>query len=159
MAVRSSLGPRKPVVIKFPKKTMTKQSFKDSCNINKIMEKYAKSGQMPAINASDQKFEFASSISFTESMQIITDASQTFDGLPARMRQRFGNNPALFLEFVENPANRTEMGAMGLLSEEATEALENEKKAAMAASEPEANAKPASPPAKPADGDAAQLPT
>lgn len=37
-----------------------------------------------------------------------------FDTLPSKLRLRFGNDPAEFLSFVEDPANDQEMIDLGL---------------------------------------------
>lgn len=157
--VRSSLGPRLRVQIKFPEKGRTKQSFRKECDINLIMSRYVKTGQIQHLNFREAKYDFASSRSFTESMQIMKDADALFSDLPAIMRARFGNNPKLFLEFVENPANRPEMADLGLLSEEATLALQTSKDAISVASELPANDKLPSSGAKPAKEEPAHVPT
>jgi phage internal scaffolding protein len=46
-------------------------------------------------------------------------AQDSFLALPAKVRARFDNDPALFVDFASDEANRDELKALGLLREEA----------------------------------------
>ena len=107
--------PRKRYQIKFPKQGRAKQSFADECNINTIMAKYQKTGAISHFNKHGADYAFATSDDFTTSMQIITTAQDMFDGLPSSIRTRFANDPAQFLDFVQDPDNDDEMAKLGLI--------------------------------------------
>ncbi len=110
--------PRQRLQIKFPKQGRTKQSFKDECDINLIMEKYRKTGAISHVNTYGQSYGFATSIDFTEAMHLITTAQEMFDGLPSAIRTRFENNPSQFLDFVQDANNVDEMKELGLIAPE-----------------------------------------
>lgn len=106
---------KRPHAITFdPKKSMTKQSFKDECNINKIMEKFQRSGIINHYAAHAPTYGDASPVDYLEALQVIATASEMFDELPSSVRKRFNNNPADFLEFAENPENIEQMRKYGL---------------------------------------------
>ena len=96
---------------------MTKPEFKDQCDINNIMRRFLREGAVSHVARSEGKFEFASSIDFHEAMNQVVRAQELFDSLPAGLRARFGNDPGAYLDFVQDPANRTELAHLGLLNE------------------------------------------
>ncbi len=91
-----------------------KQSFKDECDINKIMAKYQKTGAISHFNKHSPQYGFATSIDFADSMRIVTDAQRMFDDLPSSIRAKFDNQPEKFLAFVQDDANASEMADLGL---------------------------------------------
>lgn len=108
----------------------TKQSFKDECDVNNIMAKYKKTGILPQVIKKNPEYgDFSNPVDFLESMDTVAKAQQQFEGLPAQMRERFENDPYKFLEFCSKKENREEMASLGLLNENAMEALKNEKQA------------------------------
>lgn len=109
----------------FPKgtKKRTQQQFKDECDINQIMAKYQKTGALTHVAANAPHYGFADSIDFNAAMQTITRAEQMFADLPSSLRKRFGHDPAAYLDFVSDEANRPEMAELGLLSDEAVEQM------------------------------------
>ncbi len=92
----------------------TKQSFTKECNINNIMSKYQKSGAISHFNQHSAEYGFATGQSFSEAMLLVVQAQDMFEGLPSSIRSRFGNNPATFLDFVQDANNADEMIALGL---------------------------------------------
>ncbi len=109
--------PRNRVQITFAKNGRTKQSFKDECDINNIMRKYQKTGAVAHANQHAPNYGFATSLDFSDAMRLITTAQDMFDGLPSSIRTRFANDPALFLDFVQDADNEAEMAKLGLVEE------------------------------------------
>lgn len=105
-------GPKVRVSID-PEEGRTKQSFKDDCDINFIVKKYVKSGQMPYIRENGVYADHTATDLF-ESMQIVAKSKTMFEELPAAIRNRFENDPVKFLEFTEDPTNQDEMIDLGL---------------------------------------------
>lgn len=67
-------------------------------------------------NATRQpRFMEVPSASFHEMLIQVTDIQNEFRGLPAKIRNRFQNDPFQMLRFVENPRNRKEAIKMGLI--------------------------------------------
>ena len=108
--------PRKRVQLKFAKKGRTKQSFADECDINNIMAKYQKTGAITHVNRHGAQYDFATSTDFTEAMRTVVTAQNMFDGLPSSIRTRFANDPAQFLDFVQDANNTAEMKKLGLIA-------------------------------------------
>jgi phage internal scaffolding protein len=101
--------------LKFKKPSMTKQSFRDEVNINNIMKKYEKTGLLTHVKQYGGKYaDLADSSDYHTSMNIILEAQEAFDTLPSKVRHEFYNDPAKFLEFVQDPANAEKMIEMGL---------------------------------------------
>jgi phage internal scaffolding protein len=50
-------------------------------------------------------------------------AQDSFLALPAKIRSRFGNDPALFVEFASDEANKDEMKALGLFRHETVDTV------------------------------------
>ncbi len=116
MEVRSvfNRGPR--VRIKFPAKGRTKQSCKDECDINLIMAKYQRTGAIEHRNRHRADYGFATSHDFSSAMRTVVIAQEMFDGLPSSIRQRFGQDPGAFLDFVQDADNESELRRLGLLA-------------------------------------------
>lgn len=95
--------------------SLAKQSFKDECDINKIMRRYEKTGVVDHLN----KFngDYGSFLGFEDyhtSMNQILAAEEAFMALPAKVRARFNHSPAEFLQFAQNADNHEEMVELGL---------------------------------------------
>lgn len=97
----------------------TKQSFKDECDINVIMRRYDKTGVLPAGVGVGSYADFSSVGSFQDSQNILIKAQSQFDALPARVRDRFQNDPEKLLRFIADKANFEEAKKLGLLKDEA----------------------------------------
>lgn len=111
-----SKGTRVPVVVLCQDKSLTKQAEAEMCDINFIMRKYDKSGLVSHLNDRPGFYADVSSVpDYQASLAIVRQAQQVFAELPGKMRARFNNDPAEYLAFVENPANREEMIELGMI--------------------------------------------
>lgn len=94
----------------------TKQSDKDLCDINLIMKKYAKSGDLSLLNRRVASYgEVFDDIGYVEAFNRVQAVNELFASLDARTRERFGNDPKQFLAFGANPANVSELVELGIL--------------------------------------------
>lgn len=109
---RFNLGPR--VSLDCGKVSRTKQSFRDECDINRIMAKFIKTGSIDHLRKHGGSYGDATSVDFHEAMNVITSAEQMFGELPSAIRVRFNDDPAEFLDFVGDDANLEEMRDLGL---------------------------------------------
>jgi len=101
----------------------TKQSFKEQCDINWIMERYNKTGQFPDLVKREGKYgDFSSAGTYQEALNVVRHAEIQFASLSSAVRERFLNDPARFLEFVGDPSNVDEMVELGLATAETIEA-------------------------------------
>jgi len=141
---------RKKVSIEFKEPTLTKQSFRDECDINNIMKKYRRTGVLPTLIKENPMWgDFSNPVDFQEAQNIVIKAVEQFQSLPAHVRERFNNSPEKFLEFTHKKENREEMGRLGLLKEDAVKAKgtasnkEDGEAPASPGSEPKTKEKPA----------------
>lgn len=97
---------------------LTKQSEKDSCDINQILKRYERTGSLPDLIRSDGHFaDYSEVLDYQEACELIRHAEYQFAALDAPIRNRFANDPGNFLAFATDPRNREEMGKLGLLKE------------------------------------------
>lgn len=108
----------------------TKQSMRDSCDINNIMGRYLRSGTVDHLAVHGGSYGFASSATFKDAMNVVRKAEEMFETLDSGLRKRFGNSPAAFLDYVQardadgQLSNLREMRSLGLaLPEKAPEPL------------------------------------
>lgn len=115
--VKHAFSYREPqeFAIKSDKPSKTRQEFANECDINTIMGRYAVTGVLDYVNKHQPTFEDVSSLDFTNAMQTVAAARSAFYDLPASVRDRFDNEPAFMLGFLENPQNREEAIELGLV--------------------------------------------
>ncbi len=100
---------------RFTGPSLTRQAEKDATDVNLIMKKYEKTGQLPEMIKQEPKFgDFSQMQDYHTSVNLVMKAEEQFRNLDAHVRKRFQNNPAEFLEFCEDPANAKEMIDLGL---------------------------------------------
>lgn len=119
---------RRRVQKKFPENEAirTEQHHKEDCDVNNIVRRHLKTGQLPwfAKQGNPQFGDFSEVGSYHEAMNTLLDARDQFETLPAQLRKRFGNDPGEFLEFVHNPENAEEMVKLGLATKKQDNASE-----------------------------------
>lgn len=93
---------------------MTKQSFKDECDINFIMGKYAKGQVVDHLAKYQGNYGFVEAATLHDMMNIVTVAQTMFNDLESEVRLRFGNSPEAFLAFAQDEKNLPELRKMGL---------------------------------------------
>ncbi|UYD39211.1 MAG: internal scaffolding protein [Wigfec virus K19_151] len=85
------------------------QSFKKQCDINNIMEQYAKTGMLP--NQTHQTPQFIDCSQVTDlqtAFNIANNAIESFNSLPPEVRKAMDNNPANLESFILDE-NNTEL--------------------------------------------------
>lgn len=119
VTIRSSYSPRNRVQIGFDGEvSLTHQSFSEDCDINKIINRYQKSGVLEHVSSSSPTYgDYTTACDYQSSLNVVLVAQDSFMSLPAKVRARFQNDPGEFLDFVSDPKNRNEVKAMGLGSE------------------------------------------
>ena len=113
--MRHGYSKQKRVRIKPRGKSRTKQEFTEECNINNIVAKYQRTGAIDHYSKYAPRYGEVSGQTFHQAMNIVCEAQQMFDDLPANVRDRFSQDPAEFLDFVSDPENVEEMAALGLV--------------------------------------------
>lgn len=110
---------RKPPKVTFGnfEPTKTRQSEKDSADINVIVKRFAAQGVI-SLNSKPGLFLDVSEMGdYREAVEQVRQADEFFMQLSSAVRKRFDNDPAVFLDFVSNPENRDEMAKLGLLGD------------------------------------------
>lgn len=109
----------RPIIKCDPKSIVhpTVQDAKNECDINNIMKRFLKNGAsaLTDLIRQDPTYgDFSSLPEFVDAMNLINHAHDQFSHLSARVRARFDNDPAKFLEFANDPSNGKEMVELGL---------------------------------------------
>lgn len=103
--------------LKCPEPTLTQQQFLEESDINYIAERFMRTGEVAQVVDMPTAGDFQGIFDFQEAMNLIVHAKSEFMNLPAKIRSRFDNDPAKLIDFLDNPDNRKEAIAIGLLAE------------------------------------------
>lgn len=117
--------------------SMTKQSFKDECDINNIVRRFELTGQIDHVNAAAAQglyTDLPDGIDLQASLNIVAQAEAAFMALPAAARAEFNNDPVEFVEAFNNPSKEQQERFVAL---------------GLATARPAPEAPPAPPPAPP----------
>jgi len=98
-----------------PEPTLTQQQFADEADINTIVNKFLRTGEMPDEVSRPQFGDFTQTVNnYQDALNLVLAADEAFNSLPAAIRTRFDNDPAKYVEFFENPKNADEAIELGL---------------------------------------------
>lgn len=99
--------------------SMTEQSHKDSCDINVLMARYEKMGDIP-LGRDGQPFfgDFTNASDFHAMQNKVIETQASFDMLPADLRKKFDHDPGKLLDFISDPSNLKDAINLGLLKAE-----------------------------------------
>ncbi len=131
---RSRYSDRVPVAAFNEGPSMTKQSFKDECDVNNIIRSYDKTGIFTHLNETIPQYavftadEVLGTVDFDyhAALNIVRAADDGFEALPAVLRKRFLNDPGEFIKFVDDPENHDEAVQLGLVEAPAEPVVEPE---------------------------------
>lgn len=110
------IGNRIGRVEKKPRRCRVQQQFKDECDVNNIVNNYT-SGKAVPINVAEPIYADISGVpnDFSHCLNVVNDAKQKFQALPAKIRKRFSHDPAELLEFLMDENNREEAEELGMV--------------------------------------------
>jgi len=92
----------------------TRQEFAEEADINVIIERFGLGYEMPLNPVPPQQGDFTGLPNFTEAVQMIRKAQEVFNALPAKIRNRFENDPQKYIDFFHDPENQLEAVKLGL---------------------------------------------
>lgn len=100
--------------------SLTEQSHKDDVDLNLMLNRMGvKDGsRIPAdISVTDPRYygEVEDYMDLRTALDRTREAQERFNQLPAKIKNRFDNDPAKLWDFVQNPKNDDEAVEMGLL--------------------------------------------
>lgn len=94
---------------------MADQSFKMDCDVNFIVQKYLKTGQITHLAKNVGKYMDVSEIpDLQTALTTVQKAQEAFDSLPAELRARFANSPVEMVNWLQDPQNDEEAIRLGL---------------------------------------------
>jgi phage internal scaffolding protein len=114
---RTAYSPQLRVSFETSGLSLTKQSFKNECDVNNILKNYNKTGVMPE-NFNPGEYRDLDGTDYQEYMQTVASANSMFEELPSALRKRFKNDPAQLLSFVHDEKNVAEAHSLGLLRDD-----------------------------------------
>lgn len=94
--------------------SLAQQQYLEESDINFIAERAGLNGEMPQIQNLPSYENYEGIFDFQTAMNTIRAAQENFMTYPAKLRERFQNDPQRFLEFVEDPENADEAVKLGL---------------------------------------------
>jgi len=108
---------RKRLQLSFPDDGRTHQHFQDETDINNIMSKFAKTGELPThVNRVQGAYgDFSTVQDYQLHLDQVMAANDAFMALPAALRRRFDNDPSHLVSFLADSKNRDEAIALGLV--------------------------------------------
>lgn len=92
----------------------TDQSFKEMVSIKRLVADTERRGMLRATTKFEGEYDDFPAYDFQEAQFMMARAKSMFEAMPSGIRARFKNNPAAFMEFMNNPANTQEIINMGL---------------------------------------------
>ncbi|AXH77649.1 MAG: internal scaffolding protein [Microviridae sp.] len=95
--------------------TMTEQSHKNGTMVENIIAQYDRTGLILHVNQATASYgDFTEVNEYQESLNLVIEADNAFNALPAAVRKEFANDAGAFFEFATNPANAERMYELGL---------------------------------------------
>ncbi len=121
----------------------TKQCHADECDINKIMARFDQTGTISHVAKYEGVYADFSDFDFHEQTTKLTQGREIFDDLPGEIRREFGQSPAAFFQYVNDPANADEVRTKLLgLAQPGRQLPSADQEAAQAAASEPASGKP-----------------
>jgi len=114
--------------VRYPRQTIecsggrTRQSFKDQCDVNQIVNKWRKTGVIDHVSQFQGRYaDYGDGADFQAAQERILATTNMFMTLPANIRSKFENDPSQFLDFITNEENLEEMKELGIINEQFVE--------------------------------------
>lgn len=96
--------------------TLAQQQFRDETDINNLVDRFLRTGEIPPVDGRAVYGNFLDvPDSYQDCLEAVCRAQEAFDELPAKVRQRFDNDPAQLLSFLQDPKNLDEAVQLGLM--------------------------------------------
>lgn len=98
--------------------SLAQQHMAEECDINYIVERFGVTGQFPVAPSHTPTYgDFTGIGDYRQALDAVMAADEAFMALPAKIRERFDNDPALFVDFCSSndPADRSEAMELGLI--------------------------------------------
>lgn len=96
--------------------SLTQQQFREECDINTLIERFGLGYSMPENFRMPTYGDFSGINDYHDACNLIAEAGEQFDSLPAAIRARFNNRPHELMDFLDQESNREEAVKLGLVA-------------------------------------------
>lgn len=93
----------------------TQQQFRDECDINTITKRFGLGYEIPTGLRMPQYGDFSHISDFHQALNAVAESRETFELLPAHIRDHFQNDPGRFVDFALDAKNKEQMTTWGLI--------------------------------------------
>lgn len=97
--------------------SLTKQYFKDECDINNVIKRFTETGQIPVQNNLDPQYGDAPDFDLKTALDLVKNAHREFDELSPQNKQLFDNDSQNYLNFLQEYSESPEIFSEPLKSE------------------------------------------
>lgn len=98
-----------------PEPGKTVQSHKEECDINTIAYRFGLGHPIPQSVRLPHYGDFTGIDDYASALAAINDAEASFSAMPAKLREKFGNDPQNFVAFCSDSGNRQAAIDLGLI--------------------------------------------
>lgn len=110
------LEDRIPTALYCDDDSLTVQSLKDECDINKIIARVARGGDVSHVESRVAKYgDFSNVPSYQEALDLVNRARGFFMDMSPEVRERFANDPGRMIAFLQDEKNYDEAVELGLV--------------------------------------------
>lgn len=103
MKIKHAYSPSEGGVFHPKGKSLTRQSHKDECDVNRIVRRYYDTGNhFDLASFSEEILQLPEGLTYHEALNMKIAADEAFMGLPSEMREAHNNDPGQLLSFVES---------------------------------------------------------
>ena len=99
-------------------KSVTDPQYLSDCSVEGIILRY---GVLPRPDVTPMQIDVSQLGDFSECLNRIEEAKNSFMELPSNIRERFGNDPRSYYQFICNPNNVEECIKLGIMSKRVKE--------------------------------------
>lgn len=94
--------------------SLTQQHTAEQTDINFIVQQFTQTGLLPQPTRLPTYGDFSGVSDFREAMELIQQAEDGFNSLPADVRAYFNNNPADLLDYLDNSPDPQILADLGI---------------------------------------------
>lgn len=96
--------------------SLTQQQFKDETDVNVIVDRFLRTGEMPPTDARAFYGDYINAPdSYQEALALVMAAEDGFNSLSSAIRNRFNNDPNELLSFLQDSKNYDEAVKLGII--------------------------------------------
>lgn len=96
--------------------SVVQHQFAEEVDINTIVRRFGLTGELPNGIGMPVSGDFSAVTDFHTAMNMVRQAEESFMLLPGEVRERFANDPAKVIAFLDDPANRDEAVRLGIVA-------------------------------------------